>query len=51
MAGWVVLSRWAAPRKLPSVTAHRNVSSDLKSTITWVPNHYENLSTSIKNAD
>src|ERR1700704_5603765 len=33
IAGWVVLSRCAAPRKLPSVTTHRNVSSDLKSTI------------------
>src|SRR6266849_5798044 len=30
IAGWVVLSRWAAPRKLPSVTTHRNVSIDLK---------------------
>jgi hypothetical protein len=29
----VVLSRCAAPRKLPSVTTHRNVSIDLKSTI------------------
>src|ERR1700730_1964497 len=33
IAGWVVLSRCAAPRKLPSVTTHRKVSSDLKSTI------------------
>src|SRR6266516_7909566 len=33
IAGWVVLSRCAAPRKLPSVTTQRIVSIDLKSTI------------------
>jgi hypothetical protein len=33
MAGWVVLSLWAAPRKLPSVTTHWNVSIALKSTM------------------
>jgi hypothetical protein len=33
MAGWVVLSRCAAPRKLPSFTTQRNVSIDLKSGI------------------
>jgi hypothetical protein len=33
MAGWVVLSRAAAPRKLPSFTTQRNVSIDLKSNI------------------
>ena len=33
MAGWVVLSFWAAPRKLPSVTTHMKVSIALKSTM------------------
>ena len=31
IAGWVVLSFCAAPRKLPSVTTHRKVSIALKS--------------------
>ena len=33
IAGWVVLSRAAAPRKLPSFTTQRKVSIDLKSSI------------------
>src|SRR5262245_50415992 len=33
IAGWVVLRRWAAPRKLPSLTTQRNVSIDLKSSM------------------